>query len=509
MRVQVELENSEIEERNAKRALEALRDAHAGLTARHGETIKSLASVRDELAASGANFASEMGSMERLVELMRKREEERKVRVEELEQELVDDRTLRQDTEDQLRQELADERDRNDELEGQYEVLRTALDREGQDSSMSSPVGSFALSPAAQLAASSQKSGRSYAEVYGEYVRMQEELAAERKETRRLQGYLTEVLADLAERARPHTATYDRLLTSFSCQAPLLKDQRIEYDRLALEATQIASQLAQAMIDRDRSDRAAESSRLDVDRLERDNAVLGDQLRDLGRQVRSLMRKMALTEYPGIEVRSAGDGDPDEEEQQIQQRAQTSGDTDSVVSAHLVTFQTINQLQEQNQKLLRITREMGARLERGEEEAIERRTGDENAAVAEAHEVILALKDKVISIQAKNEAFVRERDMFRSMLAQAQRGAGAVASTSNGSAPSAGIDVDSSRMLADVQASFDAYRAEIAEDTNRLRMDLETTQHDAGTTRTELAKAKARCELLSGESTGRGGRGRD
>lgn len=260
------------------------------------------------------------------------------------------------------------------------------------------------------------------------------------------------------------------------------------------------------MIERDRSDRAADSSRLDVDRLERDNAILGDQLRDLGRQVRSLMRQMALTEYPGVDARSAGDGDPDEEEQRIQQRAQTSGDTDSVVSAHLVTFQTINQLQEQNQKLLRITREMGARLERGEEEAIERRTGDENAAVAEAHEVIIALKDKVISLQAKNEAFVRERDMFRSMLAQAQRGTGAVASTSNGSAANgtnASLDIDSSRMLADVQASFDAYRAEIAEDTNRLRMDLETAQHDAGTTRTELAKAKARCELLTGELTSR------
>lgn len=179
-------------------------------------------------------------------------------------------------------------------------------------------------------------------------------------------------------------------------------------------------------------------------------------------------------------------------------RAEQLGDTDSVVSAHLVTFRSINELQVQNQKLLRITREMGARMEKGEEDAIARRAGQENAAVEEAHELILRLKDEIETERAKTDAFARERDMFRRMLAQRTSGGGGeggVDGRGDGS-----MDVDTPRLLADVQANFDAYKAEITEDTKRLRLDLESAQHEAGATRTDLAKSKAQYDFLNGWS---------
>jgi nucleoprotein TPR len=286
---------------------------------------------------------------------------------------------------------------------------------------------------------------------------------------------------------------------SFS-QAPLLKEQRVEYERLSVEATHLASQLAQSVADRDAADRRSEAYRLDVDRLERDNTILGHQLRDLGRQVRTLMRSIASSSNL-ISDSSSNPDDFDEEEAEIQKRAEEDSTTDAVVSAHLVTFRSINELQVQNQKLLRITREMGAQMERGEDAALGRRRHEENKAVEEAHELILRLKDEVESQRSKTDAFERERDMFRRMLAQ--RGAGGESTgmgERNGNTGGGGaMDGDTPRLLADVQSNFDAYKSEIAVDSQRLREDLKDAQQAASAARTDLAKTKAQSEFLAGE----------
>ncbi|GAA5919237.1 hypothetical protein JCM1841_006512 [Sporobolomyces salmonicolor] len=489
-RVQSELENKESEERAAKTSLESLRKAHEGLKERHDTAISELAKVREELGTNEANFATEMGSMRRLVELMEKREEERKRRVEEVEKALEEEREALREREEELRDQLAQERERADALEVRYQETREALERGNasgafRDGSVGVPgtpgsvaSDSFALSPSAQLAVRGQKTGRSYAEVYGEYIKMEEELARERAETKRLGECLAQILADIEERA------------------PLLQEQRLEYERLSLEATQLASQLAQALTDRDVSSRHAESLRLDVDRLSTDNTILSQQLSDLGRQVRTLARVLAASENAALEG-DVNDPSFDEEEAAILLRAETSGDTDSVVSAHLVTFRTINELQVQNQKLLKITRQMGAQLEKGEEDARARRRGEENKAIEEAHELVLRLKEEVESQRARTEAGEKERDMLRRMLSQ--RGASLPGSGGeNGPGGAGGADaLEATRLLADVQANFDAYKNEITIDTQRLRDDLAQAQKDANAARTELARSKAQGEFMA------------
>ncbi|KAI5479520.1 nucleoprotein TPR [Pseudohyphozyma bogoriensis] len=476
VRLQTEAENAGIELRDTKSSLASLRTAHDALNERYQAVLEELKTVKEERDSNEGNFASEMGSMKRLVEMMERREEERKKRLEEVEQGLEEDRMAREAREEELKEEVEIERRRSDELEVKCAELREAIERgaasfrgtlPGEDVP-GSPNGAFTLSPSAQIAVRGQKSGRSYAEVYGEYVRMQEELARERSETKRLGDVLTQVLGDIEERA------------------PILKQQRVEYDRLSVEATQLAAQLAQAMSDRENAQCLAEGYRLDVDRLERDATLQSSQLRDLGRQVRTLLRQLG-----SVELNLSNPDEFDEEEAAIRQRALESSDTDAVVSAHLVTFKTINELQLQNQKLLKITREMGAQMERGEEDAIARRRAEENAAVQEAHELILSLKEVVESQRAKMEAYVRERDMFRRMLAQHGEGGG-----TNG-VGGAGGDGETPRLLADVQANFDAYRTEIAIDTQRLREDLSQAQREANTARTDLAKAKAQSEFVS------------
>ncbi|GAA5926646.1 Mlp1p [Sporobolomyces koalae] len=487
-KLQADLEDKTVAEHNAKTGLDSLKKVHEQLKEKHTSTLSDLAKVREELGANEGNFATEMASMRRLVELMEKREEERKKRVEEVERALDDERNALAEKEDELRDQLLQERERGDSLETRYHEVRDALERghgyprDGGDFVPGTPGSvasdSFALSPSAQLAVRGQKSGRSYAEIYGEYIKMEEELAKERAETRRLGEILAQILGDIEERA------------------PLLQEQRVEYERLSLEATQLASQLAQALTDRDASERRTESFRLDVDRLSTDNVILNQQLSDLGRQIRTLTRILAASENTSIEG-DANDAAFDEEEKAILRRAEESGDTDSVVSAHLVTFRTVNELQVQNQKLLKITRQMGQQLEKGEEEAAARRRGEENKAVEEAHELILRLKEEVESQRARTEAYEKERDMFRRMLAQR----GVASSDSSGPVEGASnlvaSDLEATRLLSDVQANFDAYKDEIAIDTQRLREDLAQAQKDASAARTELAKSKAQYEFMS------------
>lgn len=273
----------------------------------------------------------------------------------------------------------------------------------------------------------------------------------------------------------------------------MLKEQRQEYERLSAEATELATQLAQALTDRDQSARHATDLELDVSRLSTDNTILNQQLSDLGRQVRALARAIAAKENPAL-------GDPndgDEEEEAIRRRADELADTDSVVSAHLVTFANVNELQVQNQKLLQITRQMGQQLEEGEQEAIARRAGEENRAVEEAHELILKLKEEIENQRTRTEAYEKERDMFRRMLAQRGSGGQAPTSAEGGALTSTG-DLDAARMLADVQAAFDAYKSEMMVDSQRLRDDLSQAQRDVASARTELAKSKAQAEFMTG-----------
>lgn len=212
--------------------------------------------------------------------------------------------------------------------------------------------------------------------------------------------------------------------------------------------------------------------------------------------MRTLTRVLGVQADPSL-------GDPndpcfDEEEAAILRRADQVGDTDAVVSAHLVTFRSLNELQAQNQKLLKITREMGARLEKGEEEARERVRGEENKAVREAHELVLKLKEEVEAQRERVTVGEKEREMLRRLVNH--RGGSLPAAASAG-APAGEGDGDAARLVADVQAAFEAYKHETGIDMSRLREDLQRAQHEAGELRTEVAKEKARGEFTSGSSS--------
>lgn len=484
---------SELSRSNEARRLElealkarhdSLVDAHEALSRRHELALAERAALREQLASAQADFTHEAAALKRLVDALERRDAERQKALEHAEHELE---ALRERASDaRVERELERERAAQtiDELETRLEELKAALENAADDHDDNNAEEQMLLSPSAQVLANNNNGstlkGRTYTDVYAELVRTKDALSAERRESRRLASALDEILQDIQLRA------------------PMLREQRDEHARLAHECALLAGQLADARERHDAAQREARDARRDIERRETEHGLDKLQIRDMGRQIRRLLRVMASRDFAGIDARSSGAREDDEDEEAILRRAEERDDTDAVVSAHLVTFSTVDELQAQNAKLLRITRELGARLEADERDADARRTASEQQALEHAHELVVRLKDELANARLSAEARLKERDMYRRMLAGG--GSQPATATATDDEPSdavarLGTDNNNNNAAAEVQRNFDAYRHEMELDTRRLRDDLTASERTAATLRTELAKANAQREF--------------
>ena len=165
-------------------------------------------------------------------------------------------------------------------------------------------------------------------------------------------------------------------------------------------------------------------------------------------------------------------------------------------------FKSIPALQEQNQKLLKVVRELGSKMEMEEKEYREQLEAEQQVALQEAYAAVKELQDQLEnqkkSAEVKIQAYVKERDALKSMLAR-ERGAGA---RSNGVTSRDVEMADPSEVaqeLAEVQAQFEAYKTEIGVDSGRLREELISARGETAQMSAQLAKANAKVDYLNGK----------
>jgi nucleoprotein TPR len=259
---------------------------------------------------------------------------------------------------------------------------------------------------------------------------------------------------------------------------------------LQSEASQLASQLAQTLSDRDAQANFAQSTSQKLTKSVRENELLQKQLEDLGRQVQSLLREIGRRDDPTIPSDEDLDAVP----------VIPAEDTEAVITNNLVLFKSVGGLQEQNQKLLKIVRELGRKMENEEREYREVMEKEQDEAIKEAHEVIQDLSAQ-LERQKKSsdgviQAYMKERDALRGMLARA--GNAARVNGIGAHHELSGLPSDTAKELAEIQSQFEAYRMEMGIDTGRLREDLAAAQREAGQAGASLAKANAKNEFLSG-----------
>ena len=196
-------------------------------------------------------------------------------------------------------------------------------------------LGMKGLGPTVAMASRAQRGGKTFTEVYSEHVRLQEEYTRKSTKYDHMDRTLQAVLAQIEERA------------------PILTHQHLKYERLQPEVGQLASQLSPALTDRDTNATLAQETSQKLKKIVRENELLESQLNDLGLQVRTLTKELARIQDPSI---------PSDEEQ-ADPSSEPATNMEEVITNNLVQFGSIQGLQEQNQRLLKIVRDLGTMME--------------------------------------------------------------------------------------------------------------------------------------------------
>ena len=284
-----------------------------------------------------------------------------------------------------------------------------------------------------------------------------------------------------------------------------MAQQRAEYERLQVEATQLSSQLSATLAERDANAASLQDISQKLKKSHEENDLLQHQLNDLGRQIQTLLKELGRRDDQTIPADDILD----------EMEPLPANNIEAVITNNLVLFRSVPALQEQNQRLLKIVREMGAKMEAEEREYRATLEQEQSEAVQEAHEAIQELVTQLERQKKSSEttiqAYMKERDMLKAMLARSERVAppppyGVTATNVNGGdvngagpvVPSGSSDLATE--LADVQMQFDSYRQEMGMDSSKLRDDLAQAYRDLGQANAALAKANAKIDHLTGTS---------
>jgi nucleoprotein TPR len=193
----------------------------SGHTAQSHQLTQALGKVRDltgQLAELETTYESEATGLRKLVIMMEEREVRQKESVDAIERDWagVGERAERREA--ALMEEIEKEKRGKEDARRKVEQLESVLDRVGRgelplpgrvpgtpsrtgtpDPAMDGMMG---LSPTVAMASKAQRAGKTFTEVYADYVRLQDDYAKKSAEYDHMDRTLSEVLAQIEERVR-------------------------------------------------------------------------------------------------------------------------------------------------------------------------------------------------------------------------------------------------------------------------------------------------------------------
>ena len=334
------------------------------------------------------------------------------------------------------------------------------------------------------------KGGLSVTRLYSENNDLKRQVAAERRKNEELSGAMTNLVADM------------------EAQAPEIEDLKTEHARLENEVSDLSMLLDSAGSERDEALKATKKLQSDVEAKIRESEILRQQLRDLSSQIKLLLMESQLRDQ-GRQHLEAEERAQVEKFARYASEADADGltDTDKYISENLVQFRNIKELQEQNSSLLKLTRELGDRME--QEETL-RSQNNANRNWDELNQKYERCKEEMKALITQSQSYIRERDMFRTIVenrghsarvsefpanesqAMSASQAQILDSVENGSADTA---TDYAKLIKDLQAHFDAYREEAATDRASLKRENDDLIKARSEMRSEVARSSSQAML--------------
>uniref|UniRef100_A0A3B4WRI9 Nucleoprotein TPR n=1 Tax=Seriola lalandi dorsalis TaxID=1841481 RepID=A0A3B4WRI9_SERLL len=400
------LENKEDELNRLQDQVASLKTSNDNLQKQNEDMISKLKETKEQQATMEEKFRNELNANIKLSNLYKgaaadseAKSEELSRAVEELHKLLKDAGEANKGLEEKV-QEMNGATDKTvAELKERIQGLEKELDNANEllsSSKLRGPVGTTSVLTEEQMttmsptaaAVSKIKPGMKLTELYTAYVESQEQLQLERLENKRVNKYLDDIVQEV------------------EAKAPLLKRQRDEHERMQKSVASLSAKLEQAVKEVHRLQRESDEANKRSSVLERDNQRCELQLADMAQQVRVLL--IELEEARGNHV--------------VHEEEVSSADvssTSEVISQHLVTFRSVEELQKQNQRLLVALRELSDAQEKEEFEATGNKHGELVQSLEKAQAELESLKEQRSQQVKMTESIVRQRDMYRVLLAQA------------------------------------------------------------------------------------------
>lgn len=350
------------------------RSSHGQLSADNATLLSEKEEYKRQVE-SEEKFGSlrEVQGRKRLVVIMKRRKEEAKGVVRRIEGDWESVQRTAERREDEPLREVDPKRKRAEELEVKLEQLERVLERANRGEypvpsadaamglSVSPSMGSvfgtpgspampmkseisdgteiaiMGLSPTITMASRAQMAGKTFTEVYVDHVRLQDAYGRKCREYETMEKALNGVLNQIEEKA------------------PVLAKQCIEYDRLVSGSHHISYELSTALEARNATPKPLSTPRRSSTLPSRRTACSSS--RQTSDAMCGLSYEKERLHHPEL---------PDEEDTEMidgESGVQSNYVIQDVITNNLVCFTTLPGMQIQNQKLLRIVRELGAKLE--------------------------------------------------------------------------------------------------------------------------------------------------
>ncbi|XP_011301181.1 nucleoprotein TPR [Fopius arisanus] len=393
---------SQLEEelRISNDSLTQLREVNTNFQKRCDELTQKLEEQRNHELAMHSSYREEIGAQTRLADLYKGMSEEANAKAEEYTNAVKELQSIVEQATDQygtletafaqfkLEHEeiLAEKERRIEELSAELEKANELLGNLKQER-LDQAVEQ--LAPTAAITSRILKKGLSLTQIYTKLVDTVNELTVEKEENDKLKAQMDVILKELEDKA------------------PAVQRQRVEYEAAVANVETLSNQLDELLTENNRlQETADEAARLSSHQT-RENQRLKTELSDLARQVCFLLKE--------VQESRTGTRLPTGDETAMETDLASS----QLISKRLVTFRDIEELQENNQKLLSIVRTLSTRQEEIERSNDDLQSGELNEKLARYLEQLSEMQAAQERQSKMLDGLMRQRDMYKSMYQQA------------------------------------------------------------------------------------------
>ena len=509
--LQRELEDSSSSLDALKRTETNLRQRLEEVQGKADEAFTRIANLEEEAIRTEQGWKAELDGSRRLADLQAQNAATHKSRLHQIEGELD---KIKEDAAEEIgkyQAEIETERADKEQAETKVAELELAVERLEQQPRASRPGTPMNNGPFD--AATPGRTGSPFA-VPGSARKFLNRLPFTNTE------YVTkynEAIQDLeAERRRTQllSTTMDEIVAEIESRGPELMEMRAEHEKLEEQVLNFSSLLEEANANRDAAFKDVERWQGEAESRAHEGKLLRQQLRDLSSQIKMLLAEEQYRNQ-GLEDLSA-----DERLQleraargELEGWAQNESDTNQLISLRLVIFRNVSEMQEKNEQLLRVVRELGDRMEGAEAQKKAAQSASDAQEVEDLRVQVARYKDELQATATQIDSYVKERDMFRRMLQrrgdlhpdvdlQAMFGQSVPPATPqrNGTemvvqTPRSKDVEDLNKILKEQQTFFDQYRNESSQDRKALKDQVDALGRDKSSLQSEIAHWKSQKTL--------------